>query len=319
MILVTGATGFVGRHLVPRLVQAGWSVRILARPGRGGTFRLPWPELNLDIAPGGIDDPAALAAAMRGVHTVFHLVNAQWWGNARALERVEIGGTQMVIDAAREAHVGRLVVMSHLGAAPSSAYALLRVKGRMEDLVRGSGLPYTIIRSGVLFGREDRFVNGLAMLLRSNPLVYLQPGQGEMLLHPLYIEDLVAALVQSMENLDTVDRVIEIGGPEYISFNEMVRTVMRVTGAQRMIVPVPPYVLRVLTRVVGRVLPRWPTTLQWFDILASHRTAGLNTISDTFGIRPVRFEDTIVRYMRNRHYLAELVRFVVRRRRPRGL
>lgn len=256
---------------------------------------------------------------MRGVHTVFHLASAQWWGRPPDLERVDVQGTQNVVRAAQGAHIGRLVVMSHLGATPTSAYPLLRAKGEVEALVSASGLAYTIVRSGVLFGEQDSFVNGLAMLLRTNPTIFLQPGQGETLLHPLYIDNLVAGLVQSMDNLETVDRILEVGGPEYISFNEMVRTVMRVTHARRAIVAVPPYTLRWMTGVMRRILPRWPMTPQWFDILASHRTAGLSTMSDTFGIRPVRFEDTLVTYMPGRRYLPRLLRFVFRRGRPRGV
>ena len=318
MILVTGATGFVGRHLVPRLIEAGWPVRVLSEPRRGGRIRLPWPDRSVDVFPGSIYQPEDLAKAMAGVHTVFHLASAQWWGGPGDLERVDINGTRAVIRAALEARVGRLVVMSHLGAAPSSAYPLLWAKGQMEAAVRESGLPYTIVRSGVLFGEQDRFVNGIAMLLRANPVFFFQPGQGETLLQPLNIHDLTAGLVRSMDNLDTVDRVLEVGGPEYVTFNEMVRTVMRVTRASRMIVSLPPYALRWLTRAIGRLFPRWPTTPQWFDILASHRTAGLSSMSDELGITPVRFEDTILTYMPGQHYLPQLLRFLFRRRRPRG-
>jgi uncharacterized protein YbjT (DUF2867 family) len=319
MILVTGSTGYIGRHLVPRLVETGWPVRVLALSGRGATIQLPWPDLAVDVAQGSLYDQADLVSAMQGVHTVFHLASAQWWGTARDLERVDVGGTEQIVKAARQARIGRLVVMSHLGAAPASAYALYRAKGRMEALVRESGLPYTIIRSGVVFGEDDRFVNGIAMLLRTNPVVFMQPGQGENLLHPLYLHDLMAALLRSLENLETVDRTLEIGGPEYLTFNEMVRTVMRVTGAQRSIIVLPPYLLRFLTRMVGRIFLRWPSTPQWFDMIASHRTASLNSMSDTFGIRPVRFEDTLMTYMPGQHYLPQLLRFVFRRRRPRGI
>jgi len=319
MILVTGSTGFVGRHLVPELVQAGWPVRLLIQAPRGNDGRLPWPELNLEVLHGNPYNPDTLGEALRGVHTIFHLASAQWWGRPRDLERVDVGGTAALIEAARTMRVGRLVVMSHLGAAATSAYPLLRVKGQMEGLIGASGVPYTILRSGILFGEQDRFANNIAMLLWTNPTIFMQPGQGETLLHPLYIRDLVTALVRSMDNLDTVDRVLEIGGPEYISFNEVVRTVMRVTNTRRMIIEVPPYTLRFLTRVVGRIFPRWPATHQWFDILAGHRTASLNTIGDLFGIRPARFEDTLLTYMPQRRYWLELLRFLFRRRRPRGI
>jgi NADH dehydrogenase len=249
------------------------------------------------------------------VHTVFHLASAQWWGRRRDLDLVDLRGTSSVITAARAARIGRLVVMSHLGAAPSSAFLLLRAKGQVEDLVRASGLAYTIFRSGIVFGPQDVFVNGVAQMLRLNPALFFQPGQGEGLLHPIYIDDLVEGLVRSMDSLSTVDQTLEVGGPEYMTFNEMVRTVMRVTSTYRSIVPVPPYLLRSFTGVMQQLFPAWPITPQWFDILASNRTASLGSMFDLFGVRPVRFEDTIITYMRGRHYTRELLQNLLRRRR----
>lgn len=312
MILVTGARGLVGRELVPHLVEAGWSVRILVRPRR--RRRIEWPE-TVEIVEGALEDEARLHQAMQRVHTVIHLASAQWWGTRRDLERVDIEGTRRVIAAARAARIGRIFYISQLGAEPASAYNLLRVKGQAENLIRSSGLAYTIMRSGVLFGPEDRFVNGVAMLLRTNPFVYFQPGQGENLLHPLYVGDLVKALANSLERIELVDATIEIGGAEYLTYNELIRTVMRVSGAQRVIVPVPPYVMRTMNNIVSRITPRWPMTSQWLDILAGNRTAKLGNLFDYCGVRPVRFEDTLLTYMPQRRYLPELVRFMFTRRR----
>jgi uncharacterized protein YbjT (DUF2867 family) len=314
MILVIGSRGFIGRHLVPRLVEAGWPVRVMIPPDSRDRARFPWPDDLVDVVEGSLYEESDLVQAMQDVHTVFHLASAQWWGTGRDLQQIDVDAARLVTQAALRARIGRLVVLSHLGAAPSSAYGLHRAKGQMETLVQTSGVPYTIVRCGLVFGEEDRFVNAVAMLLRTNPAIFLLPGQGETLLHPLYIDDLVQALVQSMENLDTVDRVLEIGGPEYLTFNELVRTVMRVSNARRSVMSMPPYALRFITRMLGGVFPRWPATVQWFDILASHRTASLNNMSDIFGIKPVRFEDTLLTYMPDRRYLPELVRFVFSRR-----
>jgi uncharacterized protein YbjT (DUF2867 family) len=312
MILITGATGLVGRQLVPRLVGAGWPVRVVVAPRRGGRLpRLPWPDdLPVETVVGELDDQASLHEAMQGVHTVFHMASAQWWGTRRDLERVDIQGTRNLVAAARSARIGRLYYLSQLGAEPSSAYTLMRIKGQVEGLIRNSGVAYTVMRCGVIFGPEDRFVNGIAMLLRTNPVFFLQPGHGDSLLHPLYVLDLVQALVNSLESIDLVDSTIEIGGGEYLTYNEIIRTVMRVSGAKRTIVTVPPYLLRTINRTISRIVRRWPMTPQWFDILASNRTAQLGNLYDYCGVRPVRFEDTLLTYMPQRRYGVEMLRFL---------
>jgi NADH dehydrogenase len=271
-----------------------------------------------EIVVGSILDEEALFHAATGAHAIIHLENAQWWGRSRDLERIELGGTQQLITAARAARVGRIIAVSQLGASPSSGYTLLRVKGRVEDAIRASGLAYTIIRSGLAFGEDDAFINHLAMQFTANPLFFLMPGQGEVVLHPIYVDDLVTAIVQSLETLETVDSVIEIGGPEYITLEDLIRTVMRVTGMYRMIISVPPYLLRWLTGVYTRLMPRSLITAQWLDILATNRTARIGSLFQVFGIQPRRIEDTLLTYMRGRRYGWMLLRYSFRRR-PRVL
>jgi NADH dehydrogenase len=313
MILVTGATGYIGRALVQRLARDGYPMRVLVTPRDARSSRMVWPA-GVQVIPGSIHDAESLHRAMTDAHTVYHLASAQWWGRRRDLERIDLDGPRRIVTAARAARIGRLMIMSHLGAAPSSAFTLMRAKGQVEEITRASGLAYTIFRSGIVFGPGDSFVNGIALLLRANPFIFFQPGQGEGLLHPIYIDDLIEALVRSLENLNTVDQTLEIGGPEYMTYNEVVRTVMRVTGARRTLVSVPPYALRSMTSLVNRFFPHWPMTTQWLDILAANRTAPLGNLYDLFAVRPQRFEDTIVTYMRGRRYLPELLRALLLRR-----
>jgi NADH dehydrogenase len=315
MILVTGGTGFVGRHLVSALLAEGRPVRLLLNAERAA--KLPWPEPP-EVVIGSILDEEALFRAATGAHVIIHLENALWWGRARDLERIELAGTRALITAARAARVGRIITLSQLGATPASAYPLLRIKGQVEEAVRNSGLAYTIVRPGLAFGADDAFFNHLAMLLRSNPFVFFLPGRGEVVLHPLYIGDLVRVLLGCLDRMETIDAIFDVGGPEYITLGDLVRTIMRVSGAPRGIVHVPPYLMRWTSRAFGLALRRNMITEQWLDITASNRTARIGAIYQTFGIRPQRFEDTLLTYMPRRGYAGALLRYSFRRR-PRVL
>ena len=231
MILITGATGLIGRHLVRRLMREALPTRCIL-PARL-TRRLPWDAASPhapELYAGNILDEEDFFRAVTGSHVVIHLASAQWWGRGRDLERVDLAGTRQLVTVARSARVGRIITLSHLGAAVASAYALHRAKGEVEQLLRESGIAYTIIRSGLVFARDDAFVNHLASMIRVSPLFFLMPGYGEIVLHPIYIDDLVEAIYRSLNLVPLVDATVEIGGPEYLSLSDMIQTIMRVTG-----------------------------------------------------------------------------------------
>lgn len=314
MILVTGAAGFIGRHLVERLVEAGYPVRVLVSARKARNLPQWASHPSVEVVTGSLNDEETLYRALTGVHVVYHLDSAQWWGRRRNLERVELVGIRYLAAAARSARVGRIIVLSHLGASPSSGYTLLNVKGQVEEAVKASGLAYTIIRTGLVYGPDDAFINHIAMMLSANPLFFLMPGNGEVVLHPIFVEDVVLILMAALERVDTVDLTTEVGGAEYTTLLDLIRTVMRVTGMRRLIIPTPPYVLRILARLAAAVWRRSLLTPQWLDLLATNHTARIGNAYDVFGVRPRRLEDTLLGYLPNKRYFLRALTYALRAR-----
>jgi len=319
MILITGASGFIGRHLVQAFMAQGLPCRVYLPEWR--QKRLPWDNSHTNapqIISGTILNEETLFQAVSGVHTIIHLESALWWGRLRDLERIEVAGTRQLVTAARSARVGRILYLSQIGASPSSAYILHRIKGQAEDIVRSSGLAYTILRPGLVYGPGDAFIDHIAMMFSVNPFLFAMPGEGEVILHPLYIEDLVRAVLVSLESLDVLDRTIEFGGMEVITLADLLQTIMRVTNMQRLVLPLPPYLLRFITRFYNLLLPRTLMTPQWLDILATNRVAKLSNTYDYFGFQPRRLEDTLLSYLPGQRHFFSLLRYTFRRR-PRGI
>jgi len=310
MILITGSTGFIGRHLVARLLREDKRVRLLLPAHK--VQNLPWDNPP-EIVVGTLTDEETVFQAMNGVNTVIHLESAQWWGTEKEMERLEVAGTRKLVEAARTARVGRVIILSHLGATSASAYPLIRVKGKVEEIVRGSGLAYTIIRPGLVFGKEDAFFNHIAMLLNVNPVFFFMPGQGEVVLHPIYIDDLVEVLMQTLENIDTVDEAIDIGGPEYITLSDLIATIMRVSGDYRTVVSIPPYLLRWLNSLSSLFVRRTLVTRQWLDVLATNRVAKIGTMPRYFDVNMHRLEDTLLTYLPEQNTFADTVRYTFQR------
>lgn len=309
MILVTGATGFVGRRLVRRLSgYAGLEVRVLLRPG-SDLDRLP-RGVAVHAMIGDINSPDSLLAAMDGVHTVFHLVGTDTRGRHAELEEIDVEGTRTVVEAALAARVGRLITVSRVAADRNSAYPSLRAKGEIEEIIRKSGLAYTIFRTGVLFGEGDRFSRHLAMLIKAFPLFFV-PGDGEQIMQPLWVEDLVTALTLSLQSIDLLDQTVEVGGPELLTFRRIAMRVMYAIGAQRPIVGLPFQLYRASVWYLDGLFARWPITEQWVEMLSSRQTAELGTLERLFGFRPAAFDVGLIdQYMPGRPYRRDFLKYI---------
>jgi NADH dehydrogenase len=311
LILVTGATGFVGRVLLPRLTEAGHPVRVLLRPARANP-RLP-KGVPVQVSLAQLDDERGLRSALAGVETIIHLSGAEWRGPDGDVFRVDAGGTRSLVEAARAAGVGRFVYLSHLGADRASAYPVLKAKGIAEEFIRQSGVPYTIIRSAMLFGIEDVFANVLAALIKLGPGVFFMPGDGRTALQPLWVDDLATCLEWSLADETFLNRIISLGGPEFLSLRMMVEILMEALGVRRWVVSVRPVYLRGGAWFLEQLLPRSPLTTRWLDYLAMSRTCELTSVTSFFGLRPARFTPENLAYLHQKRWLAEMGRLALGR------
>jgi uncharacterized protein YbjT (DUF2867 family) len=289
MILVTGATGFVGRSLLRSLESSGEAIRILLRP-KASSPALPRGS-PFEVALASMSDRRGLRAAMVGVDTVIHLASAEAEGGLGDLDTVDVRGTEFIAEAASDAKVERIFYLSHLGASPSSAFPLLRAKALAEEHIRRSGVRHTILRSGLLFGEGDHFLSSLAMLLAISPLLFPIPGDGEVLIHPLWIGDLLTGMDWLLHDPGFSGGTFEIGGPEHFRFHEVVRAVMDHCGSHRILTPLRPPYLRALTWSLERLLPRSPVNTNMIDYLAMNRTAPLDSMARLVGLQPARLID----------------------------
>lgn len=286
MLLVTGGTGFIGKILVRKLVEAGYPVRVLIRPSKKSPdvpFGVP-----VEAAVTSLNDPRGLRAAMVGVDCVFHLAGAEKAGAYANLTAVDILGTRAVTQAAADAKVERIFYLSHLGADRASAYPVLKAKALAEDDIRKCGVDFTIIRSSIVYGEADGFTTSLAELLSSLPVIIPIPGNGQTLVQPLWVEDLVTAMVWSLESPTTRNQIYEVGGPEFLSFSQIIRLIMETIRVRRRILSIPPPILRGITVTLESISPVIPVSVFWLDYLAANRTCALDNLPRFFNLAPAR-------------------------------
>lgn len=287
MILVTGATGFIGRVLIRQLTENGYRVKVLLRPSPR-TPRLP-KGVPVEAAVVSLADTRGLRAAMSDVETVFHLASAESQGRHANLFATDIQGSQNLANAAADAGVGRFVFLSHIGAARASGYPVFKAKGIAEEHIKRSGVPYTILRSSLVFGPEDHFTTNLVRLLRAIPFIFPIPAGGRTVLQPLWVEDLVTCMLWSLEKPETLNQTIEIGGIEYFTLREIIETIMTVTKKRRYLLTLSPITLRALTVSLEASIPIYSISSFWLDYLAVNRTCPVDSTSRIFNLMPARF------------------------------
>jgi NADH dehydrogenase len=310
-ILVTGGTGFIGQAVVRHLAEAGYRVRILLRASRS-TPNLP-RGVPVEVAVSSLDDERGLRAALVGVDTVYHLAGGEWRGAYASLMNIDIRGTQHVVAAATDAGVRRIFYVSHLGADRASAYPVFKAKAIAEEYIRRSGIEFTILRTGIVFGMNDGFTTGLAQLMSFIPFTFVVPGDGETLLQPLWVEDLATCMAWALEDENTINQLYELGGPEYLTFNQVARAVMDSLGLQRRLFHLRPPYLRAITVFLETLSPRLPVSVYWLDYLATNRTCSLDTLPRQFNLMPSRLSQRLD-YLKGRNWRRVVWRSVLPRR-----
>jgi NADH dehydrogenase len=286
MILVTGGTGFVGRALIRQLVANGQQVRTLIRPS-ARTPNLP-RGVAVEVAVAGLNDERGLRAALRGVDVIYHLAGAEHQGARANILEIDARGTYNLSRAAADTRVRRFFYISHLGADRSSYYPLFKIKGIAEEHIRRCGVPHTIFRTGLLYGPEDHFTTAMARMLAFFP-IFFTPREGEVLIQPLWIEDLVTCLLWSLDTPETLNNTFEIGGSEYFPFRQAAEIIQETIGQRRWFVPLGLPYLRTLTVILESFMPGFPFSTFWVDYFSYNRTCAVDAIPRLFGFLPARF------------------------------
>ena len=281
MILVTGATGFVGRRVVALLAAAGKRVRALTR---SESVASALPE-GVEGAVGDVLDGDSLRRAMDGVDAVVHLVAVIREQGELTFERVNYEGTVGVLAAAQEAGVRRIVCASTIGAASDPTVRYLHSRWMGEQEIIRSGIAYTIVRFSVGFGEGDEFINQLAALVKAFPLVPVV-GDGTAVFQPIWVDDVARCIAESLDRETLEARAVEIGGPDYFTYDELIDVIAETLGVRAAKAHVPVSLMSTGASVLEALSPRPPITREQLKMLAFDHRTELDSVQRHFGFEP---------------------------------
>jgi uncharacterized protein YbjT (DUF2867 family) len=295
VILVTGATGFIGPRVVHALRGRDLPVRVLVRsPSAEAAATLA--SWGAELVQGDMTEPENVRRAVDGCDVVVHLVAIRQ-GSREEFQRVMEDGTRDLVAASREAGVRRFVLMSALGASEETKDLVpyYHAKWEQEQTLRGSGLEHVIFRPSFVFAREGGILPTFRKLARLTPVTPII-GSGQQRIQPIWIEGVAAYFSQSVDHADAANRVFELGGPDAVSWNEFWERLKNVLGQRRPSIHVPVGLMRANALITERLPGNIPLTRDLLTMLEH----GDNVVSNdeavqTFGLPLVPLDEQLRR------------------------
>lgn len=298
-VVVAGGTGLLGREITEALLDAGHAVVVASRsiPVKDPIdARASWVQAD-------VTDPASLPSALEGADAV---VDAVQFPNSPienpkkgyTFERIDLGGTSNLVDAARARSVPRFIGISGVGAAESAKFHWLRFKWQEEQHIQQSGVPYTILRGSWIYGPRDVSLNrflGFAKVLPFVPIV----GDGKTRINALFIDDLAAHVVAAVERDDLRGRIFEIGGPEVLTMDQVVRAALKAAGKKRFLLHQPVWLMKIVASVVQH-FPGRPLTPDAVDFITMDGVADIGPLVNAFGLRLTPIDEGLATYLPRR-------------------
>jgi uncharacterized protein YbjT (DUF2867 family) len=251
-IAITGATGFVGRHLARSLSYRGHDLALIAR-GLDGRDRTVRRIHGAQFHAVSVTDEAKLARAFEACEAVAHCAGINREIGEQTYANIHIAGTQAVVNAARRAGVKKLALMSFLRARPDCGSGYHESKWRAEEIVRTSGLDHSILKAGVVYGRGDHLLDHLARSIMTVRL-FAQVGSNDEPVRPVAVEDVVRLFEASLADGRLSRQTVAVMGPERLRFSEVVRRVAKAADRRVFVFPMPIWFHKALAWMFERVM-----------------------------------------------------------------
>jgi len=285
LICVFGGTGFLGRRVVRRLRDHGYTVRIASRHPERARFSNTDEPLPVRV---DIGDESSVAAALAGARGVVNAVSLYVERGNATFRAVHVEGAARLARQARSAGVERLVHISGIGANPSSSSPYIRARGEGENAIKSAFADVTIVRPAVMFGPDDAFLHSIATLLRKLP-VFPMFGDGGTRLQPVDVEDVAEAVARAFAQ----ERPLyELGGPRIYTYEELLRSIARRAGLKPMLLHMP-FAAWQAVAWASELLPAPPLTRNQVALMRIDSTTGSQPGFEALGISPRSLEDTL--------------------------
>jgi uncharacterized protein YbjT (DUF2867 family) len=304
VVLLTGASGYIGGRLLKALEKAGWPVRCLVRRP---DFLKPRVASTTELVQADCLDRASLTPAMLGVDTAYYLVHSM--GSAGRFEKEDRQAAGNFADAARQAGVRRIVYLGALGNQDQALSAHLRSRHEVADILRGSGLPVIEFRASIVIGSGSLSFEMIRALVQRLPIM-ICPRWVAVKAQPIAVEDVIAYLMAALELPPEQSSIFEIGGPDQVSYGEIMQEYARQCGLRRWMIRVPVLTPRLSSLWLGLITPIYARIgRKLVDSMRNPTLVRDSLTSTTFAIKPKGMSEAIERALRREDHQFALTRW----------
>lgn len=277
-VFVTGGTGFVGTHVVKRLLREGHEPVLLVRSASSLDALGP-PADDVIPAYGTIGDRDSVREGMKGAGAVLHLVGIIRETGGATFEKIHYEGAVNVMESAKALGIGRFIHMSSAGTREGAPSRYHRTKFKAEEHLKRSGLVYTIFRPSVIFGPEDENFNALADMILKAPAVPVI-GNGASTWQPVSVKNIAELFVAALGNRRSEGKTYEVKGPEAFTFNEVIDLLMKILDVRKPKVSLPLWSVKATLAMVNKVFSLPITEEQLAMLLDPHEAPPSNFLED---------------------------------------
>lgn len=297
-IFLTGATGFVGRNMLRRLLAQGHQVRALVRDPDKAVPASQTKPSGVEYIKGDVVSGAGIDEAMENCDAVIHLVGIIAEKGTNTFEAVHHLGTRNVVEtakrnvtktnatkrnAAQTNGLQRFILMSALGVRADGVAAYQTSKWKGEEEVRNSGIPYCILRPSLIFGPGDGFVTQMMETMREAHLIRPVPGDGQPRFRPIFIDDVTACFASALTNAAATNQTIALGGSDDLSLNEILAEIARCAGVRKPAVHIPMPLMFAGAAIAQALLRNPPVTVDQLRMLREGSTCDIGPMKRVFG------------------------------------
>lgn len=292
-IFLTGATGFIGRYVLKNLLKAEHSIRILCRKGSEKKIsEFITSNNHIEFHFGDIISKETLLNCMSDCDAAIHLVGIirEFPKKGITFEKIHIEATKNIIEEAKKASIKKIIFVSSLGSNPNSIIQYHKTKFLAEEIIRCSGIDYTIFKPSVVFGKEDKFINLIKKFVLPFFPIFI-PGNGKALFQPISVEDLAYAIVSSIDMKNTSKMTYTAGGNKQISFNDLIKLIAKSKGVKIFFpIHIPSHIMSLIAKI-GDIIPFIPITTEQLSMLSEDNVCNIEEFLMAFKIKLKTLEE----------------------------